>query len=127
MDRIVPPRKDRPVPFLIPKLEKATDAVMASTAIVEAVASGDLTPSEAAELSKGCRWVHSHARSSRLRAAFSKTGKRYEQMRFMPRRMENGGRVIKFEQRITKLKQGHAWSFRRNMDELHLAIENTTQ
>ena len=29
MDRIVPPRKDRPVPFLIPKLEKATDAVMA--------------------------------------------------------------------------------------------------
>ena len=52
MDRIVPPRKDRPVPFLIPKLEKATDAVMASTAIVEAVASGDLTPSEAAELSK---------------------------------------------------------------------------
>ena len=52
MDRIVPPRKDRPVPFLIPKLEKTTDAVMASTAIVEAVASGDLTPSEAAELSK---------------------------------------------------------------------------
>ena len=92
MDRIVPPRKDRPVPFLIPKLEKATDAVMASTAIVEAVASGDLTPSEAAELSKVVDGFTRHARSSRLRAAFSKTGKRYEQMRFMPEEWKWGPR-----------------------------------
>ena len=51
-DRIVPARKDRPVPFALPNLEHASDAVMASAAIVEAVANGDLTPSEAAELSK---------------------------------------------------------------------------
>ena len=51
-DRIVPARKDRPVTFALPNLEHANDAVMASAAIVEAVANGDLTPSEAAELSK---------------------------------------------------------------------------
>ena len=51
-DRIVPARKDRPVTFALPNLERASDAVMASAAIVEAVAHGDLTPSEAAELSK---------------------------------------------------------------------------
>ena len=38
--------------FTLPRLETAGDAVKASAALVEAVASGDLTPSEAAELSK---------------------------------------------------------------------------
>jgi hypothetical protein len=52
LDRIVPVRKDRPVIFQLPKLERAEDAVKASAAIVEAVSSGDLTPAEAAELTK---------------------------------------------------------------------------
>lgn len=50
MDRIVPPRKDRPIPFPMPKIETAADAVKASAAVIAAVADGDLTPSEAAEL-----------------------------------------------------------------------------
>jgi hypothetical protein len=52
LDRILPVRKDRPVWFDLPEIKEARDAVKASAAIVEAVASGDLTPSEAAELSK---------------------------------------------------------------------------
>jgi hypothetical protein len=52
MERIVPPRKDRPVRFKMPDLETAEDAVKAVAALVRAVASGDLTPGEAAELSK---------------------------------------------------------------------------
>ena len=52
MDRIMPPRKDRPVLFALPKLETPADAVKASAALVEAVASGDLTPSEADDLSR---------------------------------------------------------------------------
>ncbi len=52
MDRLLPARKDRHVPFALPKLETPADAVKASAALVEAVAGGDLTPSEAAELSK---------------------------------------------------------------------------
>jgi uncharacterized protein DUF5681 len=40
MDRIVPARKDRPVPFTLPKLETAADALAATAALVEAVAAG---------------------------------------------------------------------------------------
>ena len=52
LDRIAPPRRDRPVAFALPRLESAADVVTAHAALVEAVAMGDLTPSEAAELSK---------------------------------------------------------------------------
>jgi hypothetical protein len=52
LDRIAPPRKDRPVAFALPALTAAADAAKASAAIVEAVAIGDLTPSEAGDLSR---------------------------------------------------------------------------
>jgi Family of unknown function (DUF5681) len=52
MDRICPARKDRPIRFALPRLEQPSDALAAAAAIVEAVATGDLTPSEAAELSR---------------------------------------------------------------------------
>jgi hypothetical protein len=52
LDRIVPPRKDRPVCFELPAMTESKDAVTASAAIVAAVAAGELTPTEAAELSK---------------------------------------------------------------------------
>jgi hypothetical protein len=52
MERIMPARKDRHVAFKLPKLERAADAVKATAALVNAVAAGELTPSEAAELSK---------------------------------------------------------------------------
>jgi hypothetical protein len=51
-ERIAPARKDRPVHFELPPMCEAKDAVDASAAIVAAVATGQLTPSEAAELSK---------------------------------------------------------------------------
>jgi hypothetical protein len=52
MDRIMPPRRDRPVMFTLPKLETAADAVKATAALVEAVSVGDITPGEASDLSK---------------------------------------------------------------------------
>jgi hypothetical protein len=52
LERLLPPRKDRPVAFSLPTLEKAEDAVKAGAALCAAVASGKLTPSEAGELSK---------------------------------------------------------------------------
>jgi hypothetical protein len=52
MDRILPPRKERPIMFAMPKMETAADAVNASAALVDAVAAGDITPGEAGELSK---------------------------------------------------------------------------
>src|SRR5215472_4608275 len=52
IERLAPARKDRPVWFDLPEMREARDAVNASAAIVAAVAAGDLTPSEAAELGK---------------------------------------------------------------------------
>ena len=52
LDRLLPVRRDRPVPFTLPPLSSAKDATLAAAALVEAVAQGDLTPMEAAELSK---------------------------------------------------------------------------
>ena len=52
MDRLAPPRKDRPVIFELPPVACAADAVKAAAALVAAVADGDLTPVEAGELGK---------------------------------------------------------------------------
>jgi len=52
LDRVLPPRKDRPVSFEMPPINNAVDARAASAALLAAVASGDLTPSEASEVGK---------------------------------------------------------------------------
>lgn len=60
MDRLAPIRRDRPVTFDLPRIETADDLPKATQAIMEAVASGELTPSEAAELGK---LVDAHAKA----------------------------------------------------------------
>ena len=52
MERLVPPRKDRPVCFEIPPLEKPADCIPIMAAIMRGVAEGELTAGEAAALSK---------------------------------------------------------------------------
>lgn len=60
MDRLAPVRRDRPVAFDLPKIETAADLPKATQAIMEAVAAGELTPSEAAELGK---LIDAHAKA----------------------------------------------------------------
>ena len=50
LDRIVPPRKDAPVTFDMPRMQSAADAARAAGAVLDAVAAGDLTPTEGAHL-----------------------------------------------------------------------------
>jgi hypothetical protein len=52
LERILPPRRERPVHFRLPALESPADAAAAMAAIADAVADANLTPSEAGELSK---------------------------------------------------------------------------
>jgi hypothetical protein len=52
LERILPARKDRPVSFDMPRIERIADSVNAAAAITSAVAEGELTPMEAAELIK---------------------------------------------------------------------------
>lgn len=47
LDRLVPPRRDRPVTFDLPAVKSASDHPDALGTILSAVATGDLTPSEA--------------------------------------------------------------------------------
>lgn len=51
-DRILPPRKDRPISFALPKIESAGDAVNAVAAILRAVADGQVTPGEGGEAAR---------------------------------------------------------------------------
>jgi hypothetical protein len=46
LERLLPPRKDRPINFTLPRIEGAQDLVKALGAILEAVAQGEITPGE---------------------------------------------------------------------------------
>ena len=50
LERIVPPRRDAPVTFDLPRMETARDAAKAAGAVLGAVADGDLTPTEGAHI-----------------------------------------------------------------------------
>jgi Family of unknown function (DUF5681) len=52
VDRICPRPRDRPVTFELPHVRSAADAIAAIGAIMEAIGDGDLSPHEAAELTK---------------------------------------------------------------------------
>jgi Family of unknown function (DUF5681) len=52
LDRIYPPRKDRPVTFTLPPITSARDAADLMATVTKAVATGNITPSEATEIAK---------------------------------------------------------------------------
>ena len=52
LDRLLPPKKDRPINFKLPIIQNAADALKASRLICHAVGTGELTPIEAESLSK---------------------------------------------------------------------------
>ena len=60
LDRLAPVRKDRHVQFDLPAIETTADLPKATQALLAAVASGDLTPSEAADIGKA---VDAHVRA----------------------------------------------------------------
>ena len=47
MERLCPPRKDRPISFELPELTNTSDAVAAMSGVLHAVAAGEVTPTEA--------------------------------------------------------------------------------
>jgi Family of unknown function (DUF5681) len=50
LERVLPPRRDRPVVFDLPKIEGVSDALNASSAVLMACAAGTLSPGEAVEI-----------------------------------------------------------------------------
>ena len=47
LERLLPPQKDRPITVALPPLASADDAAKAMSAVVMAMADGDVTPAEA--------------------------------------------------------------------------------
>lgn len=52
LDRIAPPRKDRTIALTLPEVAAPADILKAAGVILDGVVTGELTPSEGAELSK---------------------------------------------------------------------------
>jgi hypothetical protein len=50
--RLVSPVRERPVSIAMPKIRAASDLIAAAAALTEAVAQGEITPGEAAQLSR---------------------------------------------------------------------------
>ena len=50
MERLMPPPKDSPISFELPPIQSVTDAKVASSSVLKAVAKGDITPSEGASV-----------------------------------------------------------------------------
>jgi hypothetical protein len=72
LERLCPPRKDRPVSFDLPSMETPADAVAAMSALLAAVAQGEVTPGEAqtiaAVIEVQRRVIESEDHERRLRA-----------------------------------------------------------
>ena len=61
LDRLAPPRRERPVSTQIPRLTCAADAAAAMAAIVQSLADGELVPAEAEALARLVEiWVEAH-------------------------------------------------------------------
>lgn len=60
LDRLAPVRRDRPIEFALPPIQTTGDLTKATSALLTAVAAGEITPSEAAELG---RLVDSHVKA----------------------------------------------------------------
>jgi len=52
MERLLPPRRERPVSIDMPKVTVARDLIEATAALTTAAATGEITPGEAADLAK---------------------------------------------------------------------------
>jgi hypothetical protein len=61
IDRMLPPRRDVPVCFELPELKLSADIAAATSSVLKVVAAGELTLTEAAELS---RIIQSFARAA---------------------------------------------------------------
>ena len=69
LERVLPPRRDRPVVFDLPNIEGVSDALNASSAVLTACAAGTLSPGEAVEV---MGLISSHIRVLEITAAFTK-------------------------------------------------------
>jgi hypothetical protein len=81
-ERILPARRDRPVQIALPPIKTVQDVMIAQSAIVQQVAAGEITPSEATSVAglldlkrRAIESVELEARLAALEERFQKQGK----------------------------------------------------
>jgi hypothetical protein len=78
VERLCPPRKDRPVSFSLSKIKTAAESPALTASLINAVAAGELAPSEAAEVAalieKHVRVLEAADFEARLKALEERTG-----------------------------------------------------
>src|ERR1043166_9792029 len=67
--RMLPPRRDRPVPLELPRIESEADARRAAGDVIEALGSGEITPQEAEQLLRVIAGAAMGMQSSQTRVA----------------------------------------------------------
>jgi Family of unknown function (DUF5681) len=75
LDRIAPPRKDRPVCFTLPEMREAQDALNASMAIVSGVASGETDTLRGFGAGQGRRKLHTDIAGGSVRGTPRQIGR----------------------------------------------------
>jgi hypothetical protein len=80
LDRVCPPRKERPVSLALPVIDTVSDAPRVMAALLQAVAAGDLTPTEGRSIAG---MIEAHRRTVEL---------------------------VDIEQRVTRLERGQGGS-----------------
>ena len=101
LERVFPARRERHVPFDLPPLKTAADAAGTMAAVIAAVAAGEITPGEAAEVAKlvetFVRAFEMHELNERLRALENKAVMDADELRRLSRALEQAGQKFSDE------------------------------
>jgi hypothetical protein len=76
VERMMPPRRERPVPLQLPRIETDADARQASADVIEALAEGEVTPKEAEHVLRTIAGAAVILQSSEVAARLSRIERR---------------------------------------------------
>ncbi|MBV8753729.1 MAG: hypothetical protein JO328_12795 [Hyphomicrobiales bacterium] len=76
VERMMPPRRERPVPLALPRIETDADARQATADVIEALAEGEVTPKEAEQVLRTIAGAAVILQSSEVAARLSRIEQR---------------------------------------------------
>jgi len=91
VERMMPPRRERPVPLPLPRIETDADARQAAADVIEALAEGEVTPKEAERVLRTIAGAAVILQSSEVAARLSRIEQRLpDQVDEAPRQITAG-------------------------------------
>ena len=84
MERMLAPRRERPVPLPLPRIECDADARRASAEVIEALGEGEITPKEAEHLMRAIAGAAVIVQSSEIAARLQRIEARFAERPALP-------------------------------------------